>query len=295
MSAAPRVSVIVPSYQCEGTIAATLRALVGQTFTDFETIVVDSSPGDATARLIADRFPAVLLCRSPERLLPHAARNRGVELAGGELLVFTDPDCVPRPDWLERLVSANDHGHPVVGGAIELAQGGWVTAGIHLSKFAAWSGGGPPGTRPDIATANALWSRPLVTTLGPFPVATWCGDTEVSWRTRGAGIELRFEPGAVVTHTHQTGFRAACRERYARGEDFARMRIRVEGFSRVRAAIRLLAVPVVPALLLGRALRYALRSGRLGRAVLTAPVQLTAYAGWSLGEGRAFAGAVIGR
>jgi len=131
--------------------------------------------------------------------------------------------------------------------------------------------------------------------VGPFPTEAWCGDTEVSWRTRAAGIELRFEPDAVVSHTHVTGLRAAWRERYARGEDFARMRIRVEGWSRPRAAVHLLSVPVVPAMLLGRGLGYARRSGRLGRSLLTAPVQLLGYIGWSLGEGREFARAMTRR
>ena len=159
MSRRPRVSVLMPAYHSEDTIAATLDALATQTFADFETIVVDSSPGEATAQLMADRYPGVHFHHSRDRLLPHAARNLGVSLASGELLVFTDPDCVARPDWLERLVAAHDRGHPVVGGAIELAQEGWVTTGIHLSKFNAWSEGGESGTRADLATANALWSR----------------------------------------------------------------------------------------------------------------------------------------
>jgi hypothetical protein len=50
-------------------------------FTDcyghFETIIVNSSPEDRTAKLVAERFPAARFEQSPHRLLPHAARNRG--------------------------------------------------------------------------------------------------------------------------------------------------------------------------------------------------------------------------
>jgi GT2 family glycosyltransferase len=292
MSDPPRASVIIPAYNSEGTIAATLEALERQAFTDFETIVVDSSPGEATARLMADRFPDVTYHHSAQRLLPHGARNRGVEFAQGELLVFTDPDCVAGPDWLARLVAAHDQGHPVVGGAIEV-DGGWIEQGIHLSKFSAWTGGGPAGTRADLATANVLWDRSLITRVGPFPTDEWSGDTELSWRARAEGVELRFEPGAVVSHTHVTGIRAAWRERYVRGKDFAGMRMRVEQWSRPLAAVHLLAVPLVPALLLARALGRARRGDDLRRAILTAPIQLFAYLGWSLGEGRAFARAAF--
>jgi GT2 family glycosyltransferase len=292
MSEPPRVSVIIPAYNSEGTITATLEALERQAFTDFETIVVDSSPGEATARLMAGRFPDVTYHHSAQRLLPHGARNRGVEFAQGELLVFTDPDCVAGPDWLARLVAAHDQGHPVVGGAIEV-DGGWIEQGIHLSKFSAWTGGGPAGTRADLATANVLWDRSLITRVGPFPTDEWSGDTELSWRARAEGVELRFEPGAVVSHTHVTGIRAAWRERYVRGKDFAGMRMRVEQWSRPLAAVHLLAVPLVPALLLARALGRARRGDDLRRAILTAPIQLFAYLGWSLGEGRAFARAAF--
>jgi GT2 family glycosyltransferase len=288
----PRVSVIIPAYNSEATIAATLEALGRQNFEDFETIVVDSSPGEATAELMAERFSEVTFHHSGQRLLPHAARNRGIELANGDLLVFSDPDCVARPDWLTRLVAAHEQGHAVVGGAIE-TEGGWLEQGIHLSKFSAWTSGGSPGPRDDLATANVLWTRSLMERVGPFSTDRWSGDTELSWRARSEGIELRFEPAAVVSHAHDTGLRAAWRERYVRGEDFAEMRMNAERWSRSRAAAHLLAVPLMPVLLLGRALARARRGRDLRRAILTAPIQLFAYLGWSLGEGRAFARAAL--
>jgi GT2 family glycosyltransferase len=210
-------------------------------------------------------------------------------MAGGDLLVFTDPDCVADPVWLDSLVAASDHGHPVVGGAIELEGGGWPERGIHLSKFALWMPEAPPGSRPDLATANALWTRAAWERFGPFPGETWCGDTEISWRARRAGIELHFEPAAVVRHAHTTGLRAFFRERRIRGEDFARMRARVERWSRLRAGVHLLGAPLVPFLLLARSSRSA---GGI-QALQTAPVQLLGFLGWSLGEATVFAGLAL--
>jgi glycosyltransferase involved in cell wall biosynthesis len=103
----PAVSVIIPAYDSHETIVGCLAALAGQTFRDFETIVVDSGPDETTARLVAASFPWVRFERSPHRLLPHAARNRGIEMAQADLLVFTDPDIYARPAWLERLVAAH--------------------------------------------------------------------------------------------------------------------------------------------------------------------------------------------
>lgn len=286
MSEAPRVSVIIPAYNSEGTIEATLEALERQTFADFETIVVDSSPGEATARLLENRS-SVRFHHSEARLRPHGARNRGMELASGEIIVFTDPDCVARPDWLERLVSSHDTGHQLVGGAIEVHGGGWFERGIHISKFSAWNAGTRTGPRSDLATANVLWARELIERLGGFSDQRWSADTEITWRAQREGVEPYFEPRAVVGHTHTTGPRDFWRERRLRGLDFAEMRIEAAGWSRWRAAAQMLLVPLVPPLLLARAFG---RAGLRGvpSVLVTAPVQLLGYLAWSLGEGRAF-------
>src|SRR5204862_2317327 len=105
----PRVTVVIPAYRSAATVGGTLEALRRQRFRDFETVVVDSSPDDATAGVVS-RFGEVRLVRRRERLLPHAARNRGLGEARGAIVAFTDPDCQPAPDWLERLAAARDRG-----------------------------------------------------------------------------------------------------------------------------------------------------------------------------------------
>src|SRR4051794_34604169 len=97
-------SVIIPSYESHETIAATLKSLRGQVFSDFEIIVIDSRSNNAVAKITAD-FREVRYHRSEERLLPHEARNLGVKLARSDILVFTDPDVVAAPDWLENLLA----------------------------------------------------------------------------------------------------------------------------------------------------------------------------------------------
>jgi GT2 family glycosyltransferase len=295
MSAAgPSASVIIPAYESQATIRATLDALRAQTLKDFETVVVDSSPSDTTEELLRADFPEVVYEHSPKRMIPHEARNRGVELARGNLLMFTDPDCVPPPDWLEALVRAHDAGHPVVGGAIEDAGSTWFDRGVHLTKFSPWIAGGSAGPRSDLATANLLWSRSAWERFGPFPTQRWCGDTELCWRAGDAGVELLFEPAAIVEHEHEADLRDFVRERRARGEDFATMRARLRRWPRRRAAMRALAFPAVPLVLLGRAIGYSARAGRLGEALWTAPLQLVGYAAWALGEARAYRRAALG-
>ena len=118
----PQVSVILPAYYSDRSIAQCLEAISEQTFQDFEVIVVNSSPETRTHEIVTTRFPKVIFKQSPTRLLPHAARNLGVSLATGELLVFTDPDCLPQPEWLATLVQANRAGWSVVQGSVEPKQ-----------------------------------------------------------------------------------------------------------------------------------------------------------------------------
>lgn len=285
---------IIPAYESQETIASSLNALRAQRWRDFETIVIDSSPGPATEALVKADFPDIVYERSRRRLIPHEARNRGVELARGDLLVFTDPDCVPHPDWLEALVRAHDAGHPVVAGAIEDAGSSWFDRGVHMTKFSAWIAGGEAGTRDDLATANLLWSRSAWDRFGPFPTERWCGDSELCWRAREGGVALLFEPAAVVEHEHEADLAGFARERRARGEDFAQMRAERGRWPRARAALHALAFPLVPLVLLGRALGYAARAGRLMEGVRTAPLQLVGYAAWALGEARSYRRAALG-
>lgn len=285
----PSVSVVVPAYRSQDTIAWCLAGIAAQGSRGVEVIVVDSSPDAATSEVVARTAPGAVLVRSPVRLLPHAARNEGVRRARGRVLVFTDPDCRPSPDWLERLVGALDERHPVVGGAIASAERDWVTRGVHLCKFGSLVPGARPGTRPWLATANQAWRREVWEAHGPYSPHRWAGDTELEWRVRRAGYELGFEPRAVVVHTHATTLGSFWRERRLRGDDFARMRAASGAWSPSRRAMYLAAMPLEPLIMLGRSLRDAARAQRLLEGLSTLPVLLAGHLAWASGEAAALA------
>jgi GT2 family glycosyltransferase len=279
----PRVSVIAPAYHSDRTVGAFLDGLSAQTFRDFESIVVNSSPGTRTRAIIQTRLPSARFVQSAERLFPHAARNVGAGLAHGSLLVFTDPDCVPARDWLERLVQAADAGHELVVGAVGLVGGDNLARAVHLRKYANWLPGTPAGPRALAPTANVLYSRRAWAAAGPFPDGGFSGDTVLSWRARERGLVPWFEPRAVVTHVYDEGGRFL-RESYVRGADFARLRALHERRGRAWALSRVAALPVVPLLLLARTARHAIPAGWGAPFVRTAPNQLAIGGAWALGE-----------
>ncbi|MBN1371963.1 MAG: glycosyltransferase [Anaerolineaceae bacterium] len=120
---APSVSIVIPVYNGTRTVRHCLDAVFGQDYPreQMEVIVVDNNSTDGTPEVV-QAYPVKLLY---ERDIqgPHAATNTGVLAAQGDILVFTDSDCVPEPDWLRKLVAPfADESVVGTGGAIEAYQ-----------------------------------------------------------------------------------------------------------------------------------------------------------------------------
>lgn len=277
------VSVILPAWNSHQTVAACLNSLRTQTFRDFEVILVDSSPGDETARIICETFPEIQLVRSPQRLWPHAARNLGANMASGEILVFSDPDCIMSPQWLEQLVRGHREGHSTVGGSVGNANDGWFLDGVHLCKYAWWMPGGRAGARTELPSANVSYSRTLFSHIGPFP-EEWCGDTLLAYRSANAGLTPWFKPEAKIKHDHRNGLREFLQERFQRGYDYGMVRPCLERWSRGRMLAYVLGAPLTVLWLLIRAFYYATPTGHFNMLVRCLPVVAVGYMARQIGE-----------
>jgi len=284
-----RVSVVIPAYFSHATIARCLDALRQQSRRPDEVIVVNSSPEPATGEIVTGNYPEVRFIQSPTRLLPHAARNRGIEEATGDLLVCTDPDCVADPAWLASLVSAALSGAGAAGGAMGLIlSDDWWEQGIHLTKFSWCLPGLPAGTHWIVPTANACYSRRAWNVIGPFDVRSFYGDALQSWRAARAGFPPRFVPEAIVRHYHGGSVGAFWQQRVARGAEFALGRAQFEQWSAARAVTHVLFTPVRLLLTLLHAGADCLRAGWMAAFLRTLSLQFLGQLGWTLGEARGF-------
>jgi glycosyltransferase involved in cell wall biosynthesis len=279
----PNVSVILPAYYSTASIVACLAAMRAQTYRDFEVVVVNSSPETQTSETITTQFPEVRFHQSPTRLFPHAARNVGVSLAKGDLIVFTDPDCVPREDWLSVLVDASRHS-AVVQGSVEVKGRGWLARGVHLCKRFSLLKGLPEYTPWIVSSINVAYSRNAWQDAGPLDGDLFCGDAVLGWRAAAHGHAARFEPRAVVENIHDESFAGLVRQRYARGREFAGARAKYESWSRGRAARFVLGSPALIAIVLFRAGRTSATAGWASDFVRTLPLQIAGHAAWILGE-----------
>ncbi|TDB37598.1 MAG: glycosyltransferase family 2 protein [Actinobacteria bacterium] len=105
MTSAPRFSVTIPAYNAETTLAETVASVLGQTFTNFEVVIVDDGSTDET-RALAERLAA-----ADERVHVVSQQNRGsggayntaVRNARADLLVMLSADDLLEPEHLEAL------------------------------------------------------------------------------------------------------------------------------------------------------------------------------------------------
>ena len=94
------VSVIIPVLNNISGLRQTLSALDSQTYSPklYEVIVVDNGSKENLAEVIRD-YQQAKLAYEPQPG-SYVARNKGISIARGEILAFTDSDCIPEPDWL---------------------------------------------------------------------------------------------------------------------------------------------------------------------------------------------------
>jgi len=287
----PAVSVIVPVYRSEATLGLCLARLAAQTFRDFETLLVDSSPSDACAEIVAASHdvPGLSYLRRGERLWPQAARQVGLGAARGELIVFTDPDTYASPEWVGCLVAAaRASGQPVVG-AIACFGRRYLDSGIHLCKFSKWLPGGPRRTVDMGPTANLAIRRADFERAGGFGEDHFLGDVTLSWSLRRAGARLEFEPDAVVEHDHRDTLGHFLAERYRRGRLYGALRL--GWLRRARPSWSLLLATLSGLRLatnLAHTARHAARAGQLGVFTATLPIVALGHAAALAGEARAY-------
>lgn len=128
MSAAPRVTVLLPVHNGEPYLAAAVQSILAQGFADFELLIIDDGSTDRSCEIIGSfADPRIRLLRNARNLRLIATLNRGLEEARGEYVARMDADDVSLPGRLEAQVSFLDQnpGVGVVGTAVQLidAQG----------------------------------------------------------------------------------------------------------------------------------------------------------------------------
>jgi len=211
----PHVSIIIPVFNQRLELLQCLRALAQQTYqkSRFEVIVVDNNSDDPIGDL-TEQFPFARCIHEPKPG-SYAARNRGIDASRGELIGFTDADCLPAADWIERGVTAvrqlPEGG--MIGGRIEptsrdpekptAAELYDCVLGYTQESFIRWG---------FAATANLFTTRATVARMGQFDETLMSGgDTEWGQRLRARGLAQKYADDVRVFHPARRSLRELCR------------------------------------------------------------------------------------
>jgi len=222
------VSVIIPVYN-DPRVELAVQALLAQDYpaSAFEIIVVDNASTDDTPailrRLQATHPERIRLGLEDEIQSSYAARNKGIEMARGDILAFTDSDCIPTPSWLSAGVAGMiAQGASCAGGAIEFTfQGG------RPNVYEYWDAARKLNQRHYVqdvgfaATANFFVYRGILERHGFFRSDLISGgDYEFGRRVTQAGETMIYLPEAIAHHPARATFWAIYRKsrRVARGQ-----------------------------------------------------------------------------
>jgi GT2 family glycosyltransferase len=223
---APLFSVIIPTHNRPQALSACLDALAASTPSGaaFEVIVVDDGGAIDPAPVVthaAKRLAITLLSR-PHRG-PAVARNTGAAAARGHYLAFTDDDCLPAHDWLQRLAKrCSRHSEAAVGGRTlnALPDNPFAAASQTLNHYLYefYLGGRREGGF--FATNNLAVPRAGFLALGGFDskfVTAAAEDREFCARWRSRGFQLVYAPEVIVHHAHNLTLPAFVRQHFGYG------------------------------------------------------------------------------
>ena len=198
-----KVSVVVPVYNGQKTLSACLDSLIKQDFdkNEFEIIVIDNGSTDATAEIVS-RYPVRYVFFDRIKT-SYAARNKGIEVAQGQLIAFIDADCWVDRGWLSSLVVAfKDKSIGGVGGRIVpdghiRSSHQFLMEGKQKFLIETEEAEGLPW----INTANAVYRKEVLCEVGYFnEYFVSGGDIDLGWRVSLKGYRLFYVPGAIVYH-----------------------------------------------------------------------------------------------
>jgi glycosyltransferase involved in cell wall biosynthesis len=203
-----RYSVVIPARNSARTLGTTLDAIVGGTRQPDEILVVDGCSDDGTHDLARAR--GVLVVTNEKRHVA-AARQLGVTTATGDVVAFTDSDCVPAADWLQRVAAHFDEHRDLdgVGGPVFLSTprndiqrySAQVFESImHFPETARFVT--RKGMEGSFAGANCVYRRPTVLAAGGFrdEFTNHAEEIDLFWRLIDRGAKLLFDPLLRVEH-----------------------------------------------------------------------------------------------
>ena len=218
----PRISLIIPVRNGDRTLRDCLDSCLNQNFNDYELIIVDNLSSDGTGDIIREyekkdkRIKHVV----EEKIGRGSARNSGIAKAKGDIITWTDADCVVPEDWLERLT------YPIRKTCVDVVQGNEesISDGF-LSREAQKAGQRHIRAHileddmiDHIDTKNLAIKTVLLKNVGSFdPNLKALEDFDLKIRLKKRGIKIYYVEDLSVKHHHREDLLHLFQTRFEQG------------------------------------------------------------------------------
>jgi glycosyltransferase involved in cell wall biosynthesis len=199
------ISIVIPAYNVEDTIGPCLEAVLAQTIAhQTEVIVVDDGSTDGTSAVVQQYAEVELLRQTHQG--PAAARNHGAAEARGQVVLFTDADCEPLPDWAVHLSRPLLNCEAVgAKGTYRTRQRSLVARFVQQEYEEKYARMARKQEIDFVDTYSAGYNRQVFLTHGAFDATFSTAsveDQDLSFRLACQGYRMVFVPQAVVFHRH---------------------------------------------------------------------------------------------
>jgi len=215
----PAVSIIIPAHNCEKIIAATIKAVLQQTYKDCEVIVVDDGSTDRTLEIIQS-VPFISWLHQ-KNAGPASARNAGASTARGEYIFFTDSDCIAHPDWIEtgmRHFKSSDIA--VVSGSYGIANQDSLLARCIHKEILFRHHKLMPLYPKSFGSYNFGVRKTIFERVGGFNVSyphPSGEDNDLGYKILNLGYKIYFEKNSLVDHIHTSVLKKYLIEQFRHG------------------------------------------------------------------------------
>lgn len=206
------VSVIIPVFNDTAGVVRCLRSIATQSYPikEIEAIVVDN--GSDPPLVLDEHFPFELKVLRHAKPGSYAARNAGIRISKGEVLTFTDADCIAQSCWIEQGLNTllGQDARLVVGGEVRMAMPENPTPTAIYQSIVGFRQRENIEQRGFSVTANLFCRRSDFDAVGPFNEDLLSGgDLEWCWRARAKGIPTTYAPDAIVDTSPRSTLRGA--------------------------------------------------------------------------------------
>ncbi|WP_242053897.1 glycosyltransferase [Nostoc sp. FACHB-888] len=216
----PKVSVVVCAYNAERTMDSCLASLKKLNYPNYEVIVVNDGSRDRTLE-ITQRYDYVRLINQENKGLS-VARNVGMAAATGEIVAYTDSDCMVDPDWLTYLVVKflSSDVAAVGGPNLSPPEDSLVPACVAVSPGVPTHILLSDEVAEHIAGCNMAFRREILEEINGFnPIFRTAGDdVDICWRLQDKGYTIGFSPTAIVWHFRRNTVAAYLKQQQGYGK-----------------------------------------------------------------------------